>query len=224
MRSKIIFVLAILMGLVTTVLFFNYMKKYDQGKVVNETLSQIIVAKAAIKKNQLINSSMVEITKVPKKGIYAQTARKLSDITGKFATVNFKKGEPILLNHLQKEKDETLLVSRKIHKGYRAISVGANFVQTNSNLIEPEDHVDVISSVIDKKTKKIKTTMILKDIRVLAVGRLMIEPSKDTKYVQYSSVTLEVTPEQTLSVVKADQQGSIYLALHTRIIPPSSKK
>lgn len=222
MRSRILFVLAIVMGLITTALFFNYMKKYDQGKVINENTTGIVVAKQAIAANQMLTPGMVELKQVPVKGIYSLTARSLTDVTGKFAETAIAAGEPILTDHLGTSQAESVFVSRKVKQGYRAVSVGVNFVQSASNLIEPGDTVDVIRSITNKQTGKVTSSILLKDVPVLAVGRQMTEPDQHTKYVQYAAVTLELKPQDAVAVVRANQEGTVNLILHTRILPPTS--
>jgi pilus assembly protein CpaB len=224
MRAKIILLVAILLGLVTTFLFFNYMKKYDVVTTANESLIEVVAAKAEIKKNQKIVAGMLQLVQVPKMGVHPQAIKTLAEAEGKIAESNIGAGEVILSYRMINEKDESQFVSRKVKEGNRAVSVAVNFVQSVSNLIEPEDLVDVVY------TPPIKTgsndlappsILILEKVRVLAVGRRMVETDKENPYAEYSSVSLEVKPQDEVRLVNADETGKISLILLTR--PASGK-
>ena len=146
MRSKLILFLALVMGGITTFLFFNYMKQFDTAKVVNENTVEVVVASEKIEENERISSDKLKIVQLPSQGLHPQTVRSKKEVEGKYATSAIEADEPILTHRIQSSKEETLFVSRKVKEGYRAVSIGVNIVQSVSNLIEPEDIVDVIAS------------------------------------------------------------------------------
>jgi pilus assembly protein CpaB len=223
MKAKLLLVLAVFMGLITTFLFFRYMEQYDSAAVMNEQTTSVLVAKRDITQNQLISQDMVELKQIPEKGIHNAAVSDTSVVVGKYATSNIVAGEQILSPNVKDSTDENLYVSRKLHEGYRAVSLGVNFVQTVSNLIEPEDYVDVILSEEDPDTKKIKSEIVVTKVRVLAVGRKMVQPVESVDgetHVEYSAVTLELNPDQAVKAVNADERGNIHLTLHTRVKPP----
>jgi pilus assembly protein CpaB len=222
MKTKLVLVLAIIMGLITTYLFYDYMKQYEVETTIQENMTKVLVAKEPIKKNQRISAGMVEFAEVPEMAVHPKVITLVSDIEGLYATSNIEKGESILTHRVKSEKEETLFVSKKVTEGHRAVSIGVNFVQSVSNLIEPEDYVDVIFSEQIKEGEKevIKSEIILSKVRVLAIGRKMIESTSETEHVEYSSATLELVPADALKLVNASQRGSLQLALHTRVIQP----
>lgn len=222
MKTKLVLVLAILMGLITTYLFYDYMKQYEVETTIQENMMKVLVAKEPIKKNQRISAGMVEYVEVPEMAVHPQVITLISDIEGLYATSDIEQGESILTHRVKSEKEETLFVSKKVTEGHRAVSIGVNFVQSVSNLIEPEDYVDVIFSEQIKEGEKevIKSEILLTKVRVLAIGRKMIESTTETEYVEYSSATLELVPADALKIVNASQRGSLQLTLHTRVIQP----
>ncbi len=222
MRSKIILILALLMGVVTTFLFFNYMKQFDTEMVISERMIEVVVAKERIEANTKLNASLVEIKEVPEKGLHPQVIKDISQLEGLYVTSPIETGELILEHRVQSELEEQLFVSRKVNDGYRATSIGLNFVQSISNLIEPEDYVDVLfSEVINTNPTTVNTSIILQKVRVLAVGRKLVAKTETTEeYVEYTSVTLELKPEETVKVINASERGNIQLTLHSRLLPP----
>lgn len=219
MRSKVILVLAIILGLVTTFLFYNYMMQFDDETIVtNERLVEIVVAKKDIHKNQRITSDHLELASVSQSGVHEQTQTDSTELIGKYAVSNIAAGEQILSHRVSDEKEESQLISRKIQEGYRAISVGVNFVQSVSNLIEPGDWVDVISTIKNKETEELESELLLEKIYVLAVGRRMLETSPDNLYVEYSASTLELRPQDAVKLVNAAERGTIQIIVHSRIL------
>jgi pilus assembly protein CpaB len=219
MRSRIIFIAAIIMGLVTTFLFFNYMKQYNQTTTVNENMVDVVAAKQPIKRNQQIQAGLLEIRKVPSLGVHPQAVKSVKDAEGKFADADIETGEVLLSNHIKASQDEAAIVAKKVQNGFRAVSVGVNLVQSVSNLIEPDDYVDVIVTIPAKDDKQLETsTVLLEKIRVLAVGRRMVEVDEKHPYADYTSVTLEVKPGDVPRLVNADERFTISLALNTRVV------
>ncbi|SFA79346.1 pilus assembly protein CpaB [Bacillus sp. cl95] len=220
MRSKFVLVLALVMGMITTVLFFQYMKQFDAEKAATSNTVEVIVAKERIEKNARISANMIERVSLPEKSIHPKMMKSDSLVVGKIATSMIEKGEPIMSHRLVSELEEDLYVSRKVKEGYRAVSVGVNINQTALNLIEPEDDVDVIYSRAKKAQnyeKEVETVVLLKKARVLAVGRKLKTP-EDSKepYVEYSNVTLELKPEDAFKLVNASEQGNLHFILHKR--------
>lgn len=218
MRSKLVLVLALAMGMVTTFLFFQYMNTVDAEKAMNSNLTEIVVAKEKISKNERIASSKLELVMVPEKALHANSLKSLAEAEGKLANADIEKGEAVLTHRLGTETSEEMYVSRKVKEGYRAVSVGVNLNQSAANLIEPEDEVDILfSKKAEGAEAKVDSQIILEKARVLAVGRKMVLP-EDSKepYAEYSTVTVELKPEDALKLVNSAEQGNIHFMLHKR--------
>ena len=224
MRSKLVFFLAIIMGLITTGMFFQYMQGQGEAKeVIAEPTVTVVTAKDVIQVNQLVTSDMLETVEVPERNIHPLTVLDIAEAEGKFTTSSIEQGEVILSPRLKSDKEEMQFVSRKVQEGYRAVSVGVDFVRSVSTLVEPEDYVDVVftKSELDKDGEEtIKTKILISEVRVLAVGRKMVEPLNDEEaYVEYSAVTLELEPNDASTLIKATHEGTIQFTLHSSLIP-----
>ncbi|MET3699119.1 pilus assembly protein CpaB [Bacillus oleivorans] len=223
MRSKIILVLALVMGVVTTVMFFNYMKQFDTETVANQNMTTVVAAKEKIAKNELITAEKLTTIEVPSEGLHEQAIVSMDGLAGQYATADIEAGEVLLDHRVQDEKEETIFVSKKVGEGNRGVSIGVNFVQSVSNLVEPEDKVDVIfTEVIEMPGEQqdiVESSILLREVRVLAVDRRMIETQNEAEpHAEYSSVTLELSPEDTVKLVNAYESGSLHLAVHSRIV------
>jgi pilus assembly protein CpaB len=217
-RSRIIFIAAIIMGLVTTFLFFNYMKQYNQTTTVNENMVDVVAAKQPIKRNQQIQSGMLEIKKVPSLGVHPLAVKSVKEAEGKFADADIETGEVLLSRRIKASTEEAAIVAKKVQNGFRAVSVGVNLVHSVSNLIEPDDYVDVIVTIPSKNDNQLETsTVLLEKIHVLAVGRRMVEVDEKHPYADYTTVTLEVKPGDVPRLVNAER-FTISLALNSRVV------
>ncbi|NDI36375.1 Flp pilus assembly protein CpaB [Chengkuizengella sediminis] len=217
MRSKITLILAVVMGLVTTLLFYKYINEMNTSPEVNVKLVEVVSTKQEILENQVITNDLIELVKVPESGAHPQAIKDSEQVIGKIALTNITSGEIILPHRIGSGAEESLFVSRKITEGFRAVSIGVNFVTSVSNLIEPEDIVDVIWTHENKDTGEIESEILLEEIRVLTVGRRMIESIPDTEYVEYTSSTLELSADDAVTIINASNTGAIQLILHSRI-------
>lgn len=216
MRTKLVLALAIAMGIVTTVLFYQYMSRFKQEAAVTEALVDVVVAAEPIAKGERIAPGKLATARVPELGLHANAIKDTALASGMLADADIAAGEVIMSHRVKDEKDESLFVSLKVAEGKRAVSVGVNFVQTVSNLVEPEDYVDVVASRPGPDNTMV-TELLYEKVRVLAVGRRMVESEKGDLYVEYSSVTLELDRDQAVRLVNADENGNIQFTLHSRV-------
>jgi pilus assembly protein CpaB len=210
--------IAIVMGLVTTLLFYQYTKKINVDKTETAKTVKVVVAKEKIAMNETITAKKLEVVQMPEKAVLPQSVKSITEAEGKGAAAVIEKGEPILSHRLITASEENIYVSRKVREGYRAVSVGVNFTQSVSNLIEPEDLVDVVCTKGDQNNQaSLVSTILFEKVRVLAVGRKMVTPEQPKgKYAEYSSVTLELQPQDAVQLINATQQGKINLILNKR--------
>lgn len=215
---KLILLMAIIMGLVTTLLFYQYTKKINVKQTVAEKTVNVVVAKEKIAMNETIPEKKLTIVQMPEKAVLPQSLHHIEDAEGKTASSIIEKGEPILSHHLISEREESVYVSRKVREGYRAVTVGVNINQSVSNLIEPDDVVDVVFTKNDPNNQNQPTsTILLEKQRVLAVGRKMVSPDQSKeKYVEYSSVTLECKQQDAVQLINATLEGKIQFILNKR--------
>lgn len=224
MRSKLILIAALLMGIVTTVLFFNYMKQYKEAPAATD-LVKVVAVKQEVRENTKLSSGMLEIVQVPVKGVHAHALKNPKEADGKVTASDLAAGEVLLSNHLKNQKEEAQFVSKKVRDGYRAVSIGVNIVQSVSNLIEPGDFVDVVVTKADKATGESMSSVLLENVHVLAIGRRMVEADVETPHVEYAQVTLELQPADGLKAINADEtEGIVSLMLHSRIVQDAKKE
>lgn len=224
MRAKLLLIVAVILGLITTFFFVKYMNQFEEVSTVNEDLVDVVVVRSEIKKNQIITRDMLALKQLPKLGLHPQAITNIDDVVGRFALTDMVEGEVLLPHRSVSVAAESKMVSRKIQEGQRGVSVEVNMVQSVSNLIEPEDYVDVFHTKPETSTEPAVTTLVLEKIRVLAVERRMVEEDSEHPYLEYYTVALEIKPEDRLKLVHANQTGAITLVLHSRQNAVEQKK
>ncbi|MFA9556309.1 Flp pilus assembly protein CpaB [Evansella sp. AB-rgal1] len=231
MRSKMVLLLALVMGIISTVLFFQYIQQYGQAEDVmvrQEPMATVVTAREKITMNQLISVDVLEMTEVPEQGLHPSTVMTMADLEGQFATTDIEQGEVILTHRMKSEKEENRFVSRKVQEGNRAVSINVNYVQSVSTLIEPEDFVDVILTEEKKGEEEVstyETSVVLEEVRVLSVGRKMIPPTSGTEeHIEYNAVTLELSPDDAREIINASYKGPLQLILHSSLIHEDNTK
>ncbi|MFC4409732.1 Flp pilus assembly protein CpaB [Chungangia koreensis] len=219
MRSRTLFILAILMGLITTLMFVFSLRPNDEPQEVIE-MKNVIAAIQPISENQLITEDMIEVKELPANIVHTASLQTKEEVVGKVASTKIETGEVILKHHIQSVEDEKSSVAKKIKDGYRGVSIGVNIVQSVSNLVEPEDEVDVIYTLRKGSSGQevVNSDILFTGVKVLAIGTRMTVPTENEEVVEYATVTLELKPEDAVKLVNALETGSLHLTLHSRII------
>lgn len=231
MKSRNILILALIMALVTTFFFSRYLTQLDKKYKSNDNRVSVIVAKVPIIKNQRVSSEMLESRDLPADSVHPEAVRLMEDIEGSYALTDMKQGEILFASRFTNQFEETELVTRKIREGMRAVSIEVNFVESVSNLIEPEDYVDVVFSEkvgTGGSTVQVSTQMLLQNARVLAVGKRIITREEQRKSqssedkeggdeMEYVSVTLELKPEDAARLINSDERGNLKLILRSKV-------
>ena len=218
MRSRTLFLLAIVMGLITTLVFaFTFSSKNKESEIPEET-QKVIVSTQMIEENTVITEEMVKETTKPKSSVHASSLKKVDEVIGKLATTRIESDEVLLPARVQSVQQINDVLSKKITEGKQAISIRANLVQSVSNLIEAEDFVDVLfTEIIGGSTDPVvKTSLLYGKVRVLAIGQKMTVRDENDELVEYSSVTIEIDPKDTVNLVQAHESGTLHLTLHRR--------
>ncbi|AYC28634.1 Flp pilus assembly protein CpaB [Paenisporosarcina cavernae] len=220
MNSRILVILAILMGLITTVIFVFSLSESSKEDSIDVAMKRVVVATKEIQVNEQLTSEMVTTKELPEAQVHDSSVTDVNFVVGKMATAQMEPGEVILTHRVQSKEEEAAVLSKKIAPGKRGVSIGVNIVQSVSNLVEAEDTIDVIHTLVtgNKPNEIIETKTIFKDIRVLAIGQKMTVREENDELVEYAAVTLEMTEEQAEKIVNAMTTGSLHLTLHSKIV------
>ena len=143
-----------------------------------------------------------------------------TQIVGSIARAPFITGEPIREQKLVKA-DGSGFMAAILPTGMRAISTEISPETGAGGFILPNDRVDVILSKHDKNPDSragspdlVTSEIILTNVRVLAIDQAPKEKDGQNTVVG-KTVTLELKPEQTETLARARQSGTLSLALRS---------
>ena len=142
----------------------------------------------------------------------------IKDVTGSIARAPFVAGEPIRDSKLVRA-DGSGFMAAILPTGMRAISTEISPETGAGGFILPNDRVDVLLSKHEKNPQNgaldvVNTEVILTNVRVLAIDQAPKE--KDgTNALVGKTVTIELKPEQTETLTRARQTGTLSLALRS---------
>ena len=173
-----------------------------KGKMVN-----VVVAKSDLAKGAKLTTDTVAVRAVPME--FAQSLAVTPDgfdrIDGQVLAYPVKSGEMILWGLMEGKKVPTF--STRVDAGQRAITVPVDEINSISGLLEPGDVIDLMATVT-LKSKKI-TFPLLQSVQVMATGQRSVDDPKSGTRRDYSTVTLNTTPEQAKNVIVARDAGKI---------------
>lgn len=176
-RSRLVLVFALVLGLVTAGLVWNYTQRLQRDSQQAAAQAQVamgpvVVAKQDIPVRTQITAEMLDVKQIPLQARHPQALTITADAVGKVVKLPISSGEQVIISKFAAQRAESGL-SFIVPPNKRAVSVAVTEVIGSGGLILPGDHVDVIG-VFDAKTMgKDEAAYIIQDIEVLAVAQLL---------------------------------------------------
>ncbi len=205
-----VIVLALVFGVITAVLLGSYLRK--QAEKDKENWQPVVIAAQNIAPRTKITREMVRVEHYPKELIAEGVFVKPEDVETHMTKDAIKAKDQIRKSALLGE-GEAMTLAIKVSPGMRAIAIGGGEVQFVGTQIQPGDRVDILATYQDSRTRLELTRMILQNVGVLAVNRGKTDA--DGKDGANSSMTIEVTPEQTELITAAERSGSLRVSLRS---------
>jgi len=177
----------------------------------DDNLKNVVVATLEIPFGQMVEAQHVTLVRMPNDTVPDDAFDATDKVVGKIATFTMLRGDIVRGARLAEHLGGSTLASL-IDKDKRAISVRVDDVVGVGGFLLPGNRVDVLAT---KNTggsgNNAQSETILEDLRVLAVDQTA--STDKTQPVVVRAVTLEMTPEETEILVKAQSEGKLQLAL-----------
>lgn len=220
MKGKLVFILALLFGLMAAYLTFHYLDQMKKS-MDNREYTRIAVAARNIAANTTITTDMVQMKDFPSEFRNNQEILEINDVVGKISLININSGEVILAHHLIKSGEREQGLAYALNTGMRAMAVNVDEASGVAGLIKIGDRVDVIAKLNGEEgSLPPSSVVVLQEVEVLAIGSSMADARKDSKENTVAkTVTLAVTLENSLRLKTAVEGGKISLILR----PPADK-
>lgn len=213
-NKRLVGAIAVSVGLSATAVWFannwvsSQLGSAQQSSESKEEMVSVVVAALDIAYGQPIEIQHIKIQDIPKRLAPQGTIGEIAEIKGHVAKRVLLPGEIILQSHVAQTAGGSVL-SALINENKRAVTVRVNDVVGVGGFLLPGNYVDVLSA--RKVNKRIRTSTVLRKIKVLAVDQQAKADS--TQPVVVRSVTLEVSPLEAERLVTAQSEGTIQLTL-----------
>ncbi len=221
MKQKLLLVAALFFGILAFILTY-YQRKSEIEKLRGSARSYTFVK---MKKDMLEGEALDKQDLEPYKDMRQSTAKinevqfsELEQVSGRKLARSIKRGETLTIYDLQLESTAKSGLSGKIPMDYRAISIAVDATSSVTGLVRPGDIVDIIGTFKFPEMKSDKgldtvTLTLLQGVTILATGtELRNARGMDAKK-SYSTVTLQVEPDEAEMLVFASQKGRLTLSL-----------
>jgi len=171
----------------------------------NNTVA-VVVAAGNIPFGTRIEATHIKLLEWPKDSVPAEAFTELQPVVGKVSERTFITNEMLLKPQIKEHLGGSTL-SSLITEGKRAMSVRVNDVVGVAGFILPGNTVDIIHA----KGKGVNTYTLLRNIKVLAIDQ--IASTEHDKPAVVRALTVEVTPKESETLVKAMKTGSLQFTL-----------
>lgn len=180
----------------------NEIEARSKGKT-----TAVVVAKEDIPKGEKLSAANAAIREVPLEFAHsgAVTPDQFDRVAGQVIAYPVKGGEMILWALMETQKAPTF--SARVEPGHRAITVAVDEINSISGMLEPGDTIDLIATV--DRGGRPSTSPLLQGVLVMATGQRSVDDPKSGERRQFSTVTLDTTPQQAQSLIVAREVGKI---------------
>jgi pilus assembly protein CpaB len=202
------FIVALALGIGAATMANNWVQARIQSSSARDDLSRVVVASLEIPFGAKIESAQLKTIEWPNRNVPNSAFTDPDEVVGKIATRGLLPDEIILSDRVTDHLGGSTLAAI-VAPNKRAISVRVNDVIGVSGFLLPGNHVDVLAT--RKADRRAETRTALERIKVLAVDQTASTDKDEPVVVR--AVTLEMTPSETETLVKAMAEGTLQLTL-----------
>lgn len=208
-KSAAVLLVAVVLGLIAAFVAKSYMsnriEEIESG--LKGKMTEVIVAKSDLERGAVLSPDSVAVRQIPIEYAHEQavTPSSYDAAAGEKLSFDVKAGQMILWPMLEEKKAPSF--SHRVEVGRRAMTVPVDEISSISGMLEPGDMIDLMATV-DRDGRKI-TVPLLQYVQVLATGQRSIDDPKSGERREYSTVTLDTTPQQAQQVIAAREEGRI---------------
>jgi pilus assembly protein CpaB len=211
-KNLMVPVVALVLGTVAALFANSYIKSTIADAAPRALVGQMVdavVPKANLMKGTKLDTSNLSIRKVPAEWMHsnAVTPAQFAQIKGLELVLPAKEGEQLLWTQIEGKKAPTF--SARLATGRRAVTVSVDEISSISGLVSPGDTIDMVASV--KSDNRSVMVPVLQAVHVIATGTRLEQAPAEAGGGQrsYTTVTLDVTPQEARRIMAAREVGRI---------------
>jgi len=202
----------------------NYIaERLDQEKArlqPRHDMVELVVAKRDLRRGEVVGSETMAVRALPRD--YAPggalTPSRFDSVIGARLLLPMRAGEPLMPTALAGA--DTGAISGRLRPGVRAMTIAVDEVNSLSGMLQPGDRIDLMLSVRPPPgaggfVQPEFTRTVMQGVPVMATGRQSRAGSIDDASTgrPYTSITVEVNPDQAQQLVVAQRSGKLTAVL-----------
>ncbi len=180
----------------------------------------VVVAAVALPAGKILNVDDLAKREMPAAYLPSGTlpVAELESVLGQQLLIPLAAGDALAMAHLSGHGGQAL--ASRLLNGTRAVTVPVDEVSSQAGLVRPGDQVDLL--LAEEKTEGsarcVTVKPLLESLKVLATGAYQVDPSRGADEllqrraelgISYSTMTLDVTPEQAQTLALALRVGDL---------------
>lgn len=208
-RAWVVLAVAVVIGVLAALAARNYLhgRIADLEARARSKTMNVVVAKRDLARGTRLSTENVAVRSIPVD--YAHSNAVLPEqyerIEGGVLAFPVKSGEAVLWSLLEGKKVPTF--SARVEAGRRAITLPVDEINSISGLLEPGDLIDLLVTV-ERERKKL-TVPLLEKVQVMATGQRSVDDPRSGERRSYSTVTLDIDPQQAQHLIVAREAGHL---------------
>jgi pilus assembly protein CpaB len=211
--------IAIVLGLGAFAAAYSAIKIREEEVTRGWDLVEVLTFKESMRPGSVLTADSIDVDVMPQRFFHQSvimTPRFRGEAIAKELLVHVEKGQPIHWYQLAGLREQDLL-SSQVREGFRAVTINVSEATSVAHWITPNDAIDVIGTFRDPSKRELTTVTLLQNVSVLATGRTSaIVGSAREGAEEYTSVTLQILPQEAEILVLAQELGNLHLTLRNR--------
>lgn len=197
---------------------YQFLQEMKKPQEVPRTT--VVVAATFIPENTQITAEMVTTKAIANESLLENHMQELSSVVGMVMSSDVYPGEQILRDRLiqigETDSDPNTLAFA-VEPGMRAMTIFVNVDTGLVNFLKPGNRVDIVANYAIESTRAVLNSeegelewiqlpmaqMLEQNLKILAVGATMNKAGTE----EYTSVTLQVTPQEALEISAVPSWG-----------------
>jgi pilus assembly protein CpaB len=179
----------------------------------------IVVAAKNIVPSSVITKEMLTTKSMSAKNVQSTAFTDLSAAVGRISSTEIYAGEQLMQNNTSAVGDSKYGLAVRLPNGMRAATLNFESDTQGSlaNLLRVGNRVDIVSILEvdngDSQSKRMRASLLLQNQEIVALNGNVTNLNNTDDKATYKTVTLAVTPEDSLKLISAQASGSVRLIL-----------
>ncbi|MFC1611176.1 Flp pilus assembly protein CpaB [Myxococcota bacterium] len=222
LQGRIPLILAAVFAVLAAVVAYLTIKERTDRVASKWRPVRVMSVKRDMKAGETLTNSNLKVIDLPRRNvtgsvITVEAVNRGLPIRGQKLSMDILADDPLLYSHIHTKTGDQHLADA-VQKRGRAVSIRVSPESAVHHWVEPGDHIDLIGTFRDPRSREMVAVTMLQNVIVLATGRIGGQTNLrllNENERSFNTVTLHVLPEAAEMLVLAQDLGTLYLSLRS---------